>query len=86
MGNEQAKAADTASVAPEPVADPVATRVDAATQTDEDEGYEVARTGLFCGGPYVKHGAEILDENRWQRCRICCSMCIVNVYYVFVHR
>lgn len=82
MGNDQAKLPAGAPTEPSELAPG---RADACTQTDDEE-YEV-RTNLFCRGSHFKHVEnEGLEEGRGQRCRVCISTCVVNLYYVLVHR
>lgn len=64
------------------------------TQTEPDEeGYDMKnqrnRRSLFCRQLYTtaQEGERaMIEEGRLQRCKICCSMCLVNLYYVCMHR
>ena len=67
---------------------------ESSTQTDpEEEGYDMGtqRNGrsLFSRQLYTtaQEGERaMIEEGRLQRCKICCSMCLVNMYYVCIHR
>lgn len=67
---------------------------DSATQTEPDEeGYDMrtlrSSRSLFSRQLYstAQDGERVvIEEGRVQRCRICCSMCLVNMYYVMIHR
>lgn len=67
---------------------------DSATQTEPcEEGYDMrtlrSSRNVFSRQLYstAQDGERaVIEEGRVQRCKICCSMCLVNMYYVMIHR